>query len=266
MATRQQAAGATAGSGAPALLAFDTATEDLALAAAQADTAGGRTLTRNAPGGAAASATLLPQLAALRAELGLAMAEVGAIAYGCGPGAFTGLRTACAAAQGLALGLGCRLWPVDSLLIVAEDARAVLAPEAEADFEVAVAMDARMDEAYAARYRWSAGAWQVLAPPVLVAPQALAAQWRAAQPPAVAGSALGAFGGRLGLPAATPCVALQQDRAGALLRLARAAVAAGPGLDPADALPMYLRDKVALTTAERAAAAAERRAATGAAP
>lgn len=237
----------TAAPPAPCVLAFDTSTEHMALGAAAASGQYGR----NAPGGAAASATLLPEVKALLAQAGLAWADLQAVAFGCGPGAFTGLRTACAVAQGLGYGLNLPLLPIDSLLIVAEDARLQAAPVATT-LDVAVAMDARMDEAYAARYRWQAGQWQVLQPPGLYTLPALAQAWQGVAVHLLAGSALLAFGDRLVLPAARR-VELETDRAAALLRLAVAAALAGRGLPAAQALPLYLRDKVAQTTQEREA-------------
>lgn len=240
-----------------ALLAFDTSTELLALALA----AGERRFTAVEPGGARASAALLPALRRLLAQAGLAFGDLDAIAFGQGPGAFTGLRTSCAVAQGLGYGLGLPLVPLDSLLVVAEDARVQCG--GGAGFEVAVAVDARMDEVYAGRYRVRPdGGWQPLQAPALCTLAALAEAWQA-PPPVVAGSALAAFGERLAVPPAARRVDTEADRAGALLRLALAAFAAGAVVDPADALPLYLRDKVAQTTAEREAA---RAAAAGGAP
>jgi len=227
------------------LLAFDTSTERLAVAVRSA---AGDGLADEA-GGALASAALLPRIRAMLADAGLRLSDLDAVAFGRGPGAFTGLRTSCAVAQGLGLGLGCPLLPLDSLLIVAEDARE---QAGAGDFDVGVAMDARMDEAYAGRYRWASGRWQTLLPPALYTLPALARQWH--EPPAWAcGSALAAFGDRLGLPAGVRRVAGERDRAAALLRLAQLAFDDGQGVDAADALPLYLRDKVALTTQEREA-------------
>ena len=234
---------------APCVLAFDTSTDRLALGLQGA--AGPFTVL--AEGGAAASATLLPHIHALLAQAGLRLADVDAIAFGRGPGAFTGLRTACAVAQGLGLGLARPLLPIDSLLIVAEDARAQVAAQAPR-FDVGVAMDARMDEVYAGRYRWQAGRWRVLQAPALYSLPALAEAWSGEARQALAGSALAAFGPRLALPAGCPRVASECDRAGALLRLALLAALAGEGVDAAAGLPLYLRDKVALTTSEREAA------------
>lgn len=232
----------------PRLLAFDTSTETMTIAACgpagDAVWAG--------LGGAAASASLLPQAAQLLAQAGLAWHDLDAIAFGAGPGAFTGLRTACAVAQGLAFGLGCPVLPLDSLALVAEDT-------GWHDGLVWVAMDARMDEIYAAAYRWQGTPprWHADAAPALYTLAALADRW-ALQPPArIAGSALTVFDGRL--PVGSAVLAPQAtQRAAALLRLARRAWAQGGAIDPALALPTYLRDKVAQTSAERAERARSR--------
>jgi tRNA threonylcarbamoyladenosine biosynthesis protein TsaB len=229
------------------LLAFDTSTELLAIALGTPAGSWGH----NGAGGAQASASLLPQVAALCQRAGVALQSLDAIAFGRGPGAFTGLRTSCAVAQGLALGLACPVLPIDSLLIVAEDARAQTGLEGSVDVDMGVAMDARMGEVYAARWRWQAGRWQAQDAPMLSTPEALVAAWRDHPPAWLAGSAWGALGPRLRLPAGPQLLAHEQDRASALLRLAVAAHARGDGVDAAQALPLYLRDKVALTTAER---------------
>lgn len=229
------------------LLAFDTSTEVMAAGLA----VGGRSLHRLAPGGAQASAGLLPLLHAVLAEAGIGLAALDAIAFGRGPGAFTGLRTSCAVAQGLGLGLDRPLLPLDSLLVVAEDARRQ-AGCAEGE-EIGVVMDARMQEAYAARYRWAAGGWKETSPPALYTLPALQAAWGAAPPSRLCGSGLAVFGDALPFTAAVPQVPAEADRAAALLALAQAAWAAGAGIDAAAALPLYLRDKVALTTREREA-------------
>lgn len=230
----------------PRVLALDTSTEALAVALQ----AGGRRWCRQGPGGAAASAGLLPLVRELLAHAGLSAADLDAVAFGQGPGAFTGLRTACSVAQGLAWGAGLPAVPVDSLLIVAEDARRHLGAPPQLD--VGVLMDARMGELYAARYAWADGAWSTTMPPCLCAPQDLAVLW-AERPQHLAGTGLGLCrdaGLDLG-----PGFENTQDRAAALLDLALAALAAGRTVSAAEAAPVYLRDKVALTTAERQAAA-----------
>ncbi len=235
----------------PTLLALDTATETLCLALCH----GGRVHTHQEVGGAAASARLLPAVHELLARAGVALAALDAVAFVQGPGAFTGLRTACAVAQGLGWGLQRPLLPLDGLMLVAEDLAAA-APITDGA-EVVVAMDARMDEAYAARYRREQGHWQVLAPPALWTLPALSADLGPRSVDGLAGSALAAFGDRVTWPAARWRGEQALDRAAALARLALRAWQDGAAVPAAEALPLYLRDKVALTTAERAAQKSE---------
>ncbi|MEP7298592.1 MAG: tRNA (adenosine(37)-N6)-threonylcarbamoyltransferase complex dimerization subunit type 1 TsaB [Burkholderiales bacterium] len=234
-----------------ALLAFDTATEHLSVAVA----AHGRVLTHEAPGGAQASAALIPAILALLAQAGVTLGELDAIAFGRGPGAFTGLRTACSVAQGLAYGAGKPVLPIDTLLAVAEDARAGRDP-----VRIWAVMDARMDEVYAAQYAFADGGWSVLDAPTLTTPAALAARWQAQAPRLVAGSAIAAFGARLDVRDAV-LAPDARPRAAAMLPLARALWAQGGAVDAAHALPLYLRDKVAQTTIERDVARAAKEAA-----
>jgi tRNA threonylcarbamoyladenosine biosynthesis protein TsaB len=227
------------------LLAFDTSTE--ALSVALHWDAG--SLVWNGPGGAAASAQLLPQIRRLLQQAGVELAQMQAIAFGNGPGAFTGLRTACAVAQGLALGAALPVLPVDSLLIVAEGVRA---EHREAPTDVDVVMDARMGEVYAGRYRWAGGRWLCQVAPALRTLDGLHALWVQQPPLCVAGSAVPAFGERLRCGDAVR-VADDIDRAAALLRVAQQLWHEQGGIDAAQALPLYLRDKVAMTVAEREA-------------
>ncbi|MFT3778737.1 MAG: tRNA (adenosine(37)-N6)-threonylcarbamoyltransferase complex dimerization subunit type 1 TsaB [Ottowia sp.] len=228
------------------LLAFDTSTEHLSVAAQRAD---GRRWQHQGPGGAQASAALIPAALALLAEAGLALGDLRAIVFGRGPGSFTGLRTACSVAQGLAFGAGVPVLPVDTLLAVAEAAR-----QSHGAARVLALLDARMGELYSAAYAHGAGGWQPLRDMAVAPPEALAA------PPGdgwvLAGNAFGAeYAGRLppALRAWPRIDAL--PTAAALLGLAPALLAAGRAVPADQALPLYIRDKVAQTTAERAAAA-----------
>ena len=267
------------------LLAFDTSTDQTAAALL----APGGPWLLNEAGGALASTRLIPALMGLLARAGITLADVQAIGFGQGPGAFTGLRTACAVAQGLALARDTPVLALDSLLVVADDAMndglndglsnglsmglntaltdspasplpsaangaqalgAVPAPLATAPWWVA--MDARMDEVYAACYQHGAAGWRVVVEPRLWTLAALSAAWSANPPVRVAGSAVTAFADRLpwGDAQTRPQCS---NRAAALGRLAQAAWAQGRAIAADQALPVYLRDKVALTTAERAA-------------
>ena len=230
----------------PCLLALDSSTDALALALHAPH--GHWQL--NEPGGAAASARIVPAVRSLLQQAGMSLAALDAIAFGAGPGAFTGLRTACAVAQGLAFGAGKPVLPLDSLQIVAEDAWGGAAAASGWHW---VAVDARMDEVYAAAYTrgTDGGGWSVVVAPALYTLPALADAWQRHPPAAIAGSALGVFQGRLP-PTGAACVPDLADRAAALGRLAVQAWRRGGAIDPAQALPLYLRDKVALTTEERA--------------
>ena len=103
-----------------ALLAFDTSTEQMSIAVSVAD----RTWTHESAGGALASAGLIPAIFMLLSKADVSLHDLDAIAFGCGPGAFTGLRTACSVAQGLALGVNKPVLPIGTLQTLAEDARA----------------------------------------------------------------------------------------------------------------------------------------------
>jgi tRNA threonylcarbamoyladenosine biosynthesis protein TsaB len=216
------------------LLAFDTSTELLSVAVQNGDLLQAHT----AAGGAQSSTTLIPLILQLLAEARLTLQALDAIAFGRGPGSFTGLRTACSVAQGLGFGAGVRLLPIDTLHAVAEEAR-----ERFGARRVVALLDARMDQVYAAEYDFDANASagseaRVLAPEDVRVPEG----W------ALAGNAFQAYGGRL------PGAAGRHEvlpTAPALLRLAPAMIAAGRTVSPADAWPLYVRDKVAQTTEER---------------
>ena len=238
-------------SGSPRLLALDTSTERLSVAVVGGD----RQWAAEEAGGPRASQRLLPLAFELLAKAGVAPTDLEAIGFGRGPGAFTGLRTACSVAQGLAFGLGRPVLPLDSLALVAEAARV-----RHGLSSLWVAMDARMDEVYAGEYRWEGRHWHAVQAPALWTLDALAARWNETPPAAVVGSAVGVFGERLRAGEARRFAdgdaEAGAERAEALARLACQAWAPGDTIDAAQALPLYLRDKVALTTAERAAAAA----------
>lgn len=225
------------------LLAFDTATERMSVALA----AHGHVWAHDGAGGAQASAALIPAIMALLAEAGLTLSRLDAIAFGRGPGAFTGLRTACSVAQGLALGAGKPVLPVDTLLTVAEAAR-----EGHAEQAIWAVTDARMNEIYAAHYAFDGGRWRTLVPPFLTTAGLLNERWDVEAPAVVAGSALAMFGELR--PGAARLAPDAVPSARAMLPLAQAAWDDGGALDAALAIPLYVRDKVAQTTAEREAA------------
>lgn len=238
------------------LLAFDTSTDRMSIAVGRSVDGVEQVWSMAGEGGAQASRTLLPSILDLLAQADLALAELDAIVFGQGPGAFTGLRTACAVAQGLAFGARARtggmpvpLLPLDSLLVVAEQARQAHAPDA-AQWQVLAMLDARMDEVYVGRYRWHAGRWQTVQPPMVARAQDICVQ----ADEAMAGNVFEPYGIRLPPASARQPRVTAWPAATAMLRLAPDLLAQGQGVDAALALPLYVRDKVAATTAERAAA------------
>lgn len=231
------------------ILAIDTGTERLSIGLAGA---GLSPLLYEAPGGAAASRDLLPAIHGLFEEAGIGARDLAAVAFGRGPGSFTGLRTACAVAQGLAFGAGLPVLAVDSLLAVAED-RWLREP---ADSVVAL-LDARMGEVYAQAWCRAADRWTARSRPVVCSPESLfdALGLGEAEAPGwiLAGNAGTALAERL--PGA---VREAWPAARALLSLAPGLWQAGAAVAADQALPLYVRDKVAFTTAEREAAATAR--------
>ncbi|MEX3955563.1 tRNA (adenosine(37)-N6)-threonylcarbamoyltransferase complex dimerization subunit type 1 TsaB [Trinickia sp. EG282A] len=243
------------------LLAIDTSTEYCSVALLCSDDSPGaqsgapvRIWGRHDRTGAVSSARVLPAVRELFDEAGLALAECSAIAFGAGPGSFTGLRTATGVAQGLAFALGVPVVPVSTLLACAESARMRDA----ASTRVLAALDARMDEVYWADYAWDAGEgeWKTLSRPALAAPAAVVVP---SEPFALAGNAAAQFDERL--PAAAAASIVDHDAVPHAVPLAYAALRAyrGGRTVPADqAAPEYVRDKVAQTTAERLATRALR--------
>lgn len=195
------------------------------------------------------SASVLPMLQGLLAEAGITLADVDALAFGCGPGSFTGVRTACGLVQGLAVGAQCQAVPVVTLLAMAEAAR-----DAGAGDDVVALLDARMGEVYRARYRHD-GRWQVVDAPALMSAEAAAVIDGS---PAVCGNGLLAYPDALAPLTALACFPQIVPHAGTVASLAAAALERGESVAARDAQPLYLRNKVALTTVERMAVAASK--------
>jgi tRNA threonylcarbamoyladenosine biosynthesis protein TsaB len=187
---------------------------------------------------------LIPAIQALMAQAGLRFAELDAIAFGCGPGSFTGLRTACAVAQGLAFGANLKVLPVATLLAVAEEARYQQA-DALAQRRVQALLDARMDEMYTSNYDFDSGQWTQNGGCSLIKPEDL----KCLADCTLAGNVFAGYGARL--PGTLTRRFDAWPTATAILRLAPALLAAGGALPAAQALPFYVRDKVAQTMMER---------------
>ncbi len=232
-------------------LAFDTSTDVMSIAL----TNGAQVWQHTGPGGAKASTTLIPAILALLASSNLALGDLQAIAFGRGPGSFTGLRTTCAVAQGLAFGAnagaGVPVLPIDTLLAVAEEARQQShsphpnrPPQIDEAINITALLDARMDEMYVQRYTCHQGVLTKAGDCQMIRPEYLIAESNTLY----AGNVFEVYRSRLpdGLNSVT-CL----PSATAMLRLAPRLAASGLCLPPDQALPLYVRDKVAQTTQER---------------
>ena len=223
------------------ILALETSTETASVALLDGDCL----RERGVAGRPGHSETILPEICRLLDEAGVPLEALDAIAFGAGPGAFTGLRLACGVAQGLAMGLGKPVIPVGTL--------AALASQCGHD-AIFVAADARMSEVYFAAYRRVGGVLEECLAPACAAPADVAlpaeGEWFGF------GSAFKAYRDVL-VPGLGPRLAGHDGTpvplASSVARLAAARFARGEVVDAALAAPLYVRDKVALTTAERLA-------------
>jgi tRNA threonylcarbamoyladenosine biosynthesis protein TsaB len=185
--------------------------------------------------------SLLPMLDRIAAGAGIPLPALDAVAFGAGPGSFTGLRIACGAAQGIAFARGLPVIGISTLEALAE----------ESGYERAVAcLDARMHEVYYSALERNGGRWQEVIPAQCVAPAA------APMPPGEGwigcGNGFSAYENffRNRFLSMNPEI---HPSAVAIARLAAPRFLAGEGLDAALAVPVYVRDKVALTVEEREA-------------
>lgn len=234
------------------LLALDTSTEFCSVALYRMDAGADvpRIVARHLDTGPVSSTHVLPAAREVLQSAQATLADCQAIAFGAGPGSFTGLRTACGVAQGLAFGAGLPVVPIGTLMACAE---AVRSREPSAT-RVLVALDARMDEVYWADFVWdeALGDWCTLAGPSLDAVQGVPVP---DTPFVLAGNTAAVFGERLS--AATQAQAVYIDampHAQAVAVLAARAFARGEAIPADQAMPYYVRNKVAQTTAEREAA------------
>lgn len=187
------------------------------------------------------SQVLMAMVDGLLQEAGITIRQVEGVAFGKGPGSFTGIRIACGVAQGLALGLDVKTVGVCTLEALAE---------ASGKQRVIAALDARMGELYLAAYEKRDAEWHAVIEPCLcsaeTAPPLSGTGWHGCGSGfAVSGEALRKHYDL----AEVDTMAVPQ--ASAIVRLAARTFARGAAVDAAQALPLYLRDKVALTTAER---------------
>ena len=249
-------------------LAIETSTDMLSLAIASTQGDKSQVWAHTSQGGAKSSQLVLPEIVRLMDEAQIRFADLTAVVFGKGPGSFTGLRTACSVAQGLAFGAGTFVLPIDTLLAVAEDARYQSTQQLQQQIQhqthhqqleqlpeetqrFFVAMDARMDQVYTAAYEWRSD-WQCVQAPSVNSPENISVptEWKDLAFTTV-GNTCDAFAARW--PAELSGQHMYaMPTAQALLRLSPVAFGQGLAVQPEDALPLYIRDKVAQTTQERA--------------
>ncbi|MES2263165.1 MAG: tRNA (adenosine(37)-N6)-threonylcarbamoyltransferase complex dimerization subunit type 1 TsaB [Pseudomonadota bacterium] len=224
----------------PTILAIETSSELASCALLRGD----ELISRASSGVRTHSQSILPMVQELLAEAGIALKDCDAIAYGAGPGSFTGVRTACGIAQGLGFGAGLPLVPVVTL-----DAMALACRQQHGGDQILTVLDARMGEVYWAQYRYADGLKTVLAP-ALSPPQAVAPQG----PVTACGNGFTAYAEAFAdKEFAAGAYADVMPHANQIAQLARIAFAAGLAVKAADAQPLYLRNKIAYTSAERRA-------------
>jgi tRNA threonylcarbamoyladenosine biosynthesis protein TsaB len=216
------------------ILALDTSTEFCSVAVS----VDARVLERVEPGNRHAE-RILALVDALLAEAGLSLKQLDAVAYGRGPGSFTGLRIGAGVAQGLAFGADRPVVPVSSLAALAQDVTDAS--------HILAALDARMNQVYWGAFRRNARGFMEKAGEECVtspaeAPMPAGENWVGAGPgwAAYAAELSRRAGARL---AATRPGALPTARA--IAALANEALPQGRAIRPEGAVPVYLRDNVA---------------------
>jgi tRNA threonylcarbamoyladenosine biosynthesis protein TsaB len=232
------------------LLALDTSTEFLSLGLQLND----KTFTHFQQAGNASSELILPQIQALLEEAKVKLSDLDGIAFGAGPGAFTGVRIACGVAQGLGFGANIPVVGVNTLLAVAQ---------ASGQDKAIVCLDARMGEIYYAAFIKQENEWQEIHETKVCKPEAA---WILASGASNlmmhekawvgVGSGWAVYGEILSKIYAEIVVKVLPDvtpTAEAILRLAKPIFAAGNAKSASEAAPIYIRNRVALTSAEREA-------------
>ncbi|MGQ0580000.1 MAG: tRNA (adenosine(37)-N6)-threonylcarbamoyltransferase complex dimerization subunit type 1 TsaB [Betaproteobacteria bacterium] len=215
------------------ILALDTSTEYCSVALLH----DGKLTFREKLAGAQHSELILPMIDALLSASNLELALLNGVAFGAGPGSFTGLRIACGVAQGLAFGAGLPVVPVGTLLALAQAAGAP---------RVVTCLDARMGEIYHAAYQRDGTGWSETVTPNVCKADAAArlegGDWvGCGNGFAVYGDALAArYRGQL-----SQVRSQVYPHAREVAQLALPVLAAGQGVPAEQALPLYLRDKVA---------------------
>lgn len=219
------------------ILAVDTATE----ACSAALLVGEKVFSRWEEAPRDHTRKILPMVQAVLDEAGVTLDELDAIAFGRGPGSFTGVRIGIGVAQGLALGAGVPLIGISTLAAMAQGAHRLDGAE-----RVLTAIDARMDEVYFGHYELIDGRIQLVGEEMVSGPAALVAS-RGTLPGSFTrvGTGFETYGETLAA-LADELVASQVRFPAAedMLPLARSAWLAGEAVAVELATPVYLRDKV----------------------
>lgn len=223
------------------IIAIETSTELASVALLR----NGSVSKRESSGVQTHSMTVLAMLQDLMREADITLNDCDALAFGVGPGSFTGVRTACGLAQGLAFGANIPVVPVVTLLAIAHAARS----DGAGDNIISI-LDARMGEVYWAQYRYQ-DKWEIVIAPTLSAAASVKPEGKVH----ACGNGLAAYADDFSQLADVPRQAMIAPHASDIAQLAVAALANGEALHARDAQPLYLRNKVALTTIERLAGA-----------
>lgn len=229
------------------ILALDTSTEYLSLALLLGD----RAVVRDIHAGQSHSQQVLPLLRIMLDEAGVGLSALDGIAFGAGPGSFTGLRIGCGVAQGLAFGADLPVAGISTLMALAQGV-VMRTPVSR----IIACLDARMGEVYHAAYEKNGTHWDEISAPGLYRPDAV---------PGLSGDDWVGVG--TGWAVYEKCLSnmyghqLREVRfkangydhpnALAIAQLAKPVLAAGLGRPAAEAAPIYIRNKVALKISER---------------
>lgn len=219
------------------LLAIETSTEMASIALLSEH----GVICRELTGVQTHSQGVLPAIQDIFEEACITLKECDAIAFGCGPGAFTGVRTACGIVQGLAFGADLPIVPVISLLAMAQ---AACDPGIETDF--VCVLDARMGEVYWAHYRWKNQSWLQVSEPALSTAAQVFLYANSMNVVLVLGN--GVIPNVVGV---SEQIIYKMPHAAYVAKLALHDFSIGSQLSADQAQPLYLRNKIALTTLER---------------
>ncbi|MGN5050879.1 tRNA (adenosine(37)-N6)-threonylcarbamoyltransferase complex dimerization subunit type 1 TsaB [Aeromonas veronii] len=219
------------------ILAVDTATE----ACSAALLVGDKLFSRWEEAPRDHTRKILPMVQAVLEDAGISLSDLDAIAFGRGPGSFTGVRIGISVAQGLAFGVGVPLIGISTLAAMAQGAYRLDGAE-----QVLTAIDARMNEVYFGRYELIDGRMQLVGDEVVSEPAALVdVRGKLAGPVTSVGTGFETYGETLsGLADELAVSQVRFPAAEDMLPLARAAWLAGEAVPVEQATPVYLRDKV----------------------